>query len=654
MPGWALPAAALLGSLFASRGNGGSEFSPEQKRLYGTQADIADMMKDLYASRIANEERYMGDAMGRVFGYVDETMGRRPDLLYAPGIFEHMPRDVPPPSAPEWVPFGAAEKVQTVTPSPPPGPSPVGTLGHPLADARPVVDVVPPVDLGAVTQLMSGTMGKVWDKATDVVVGLKDRILGSVTPDWESWSDEEIWKNLWEGEDKPGTNWKEWLGLEGMSTVDALRGLEKLMRDTLQLDELGEPFRQPFEGMYDPAQWASIPERVVSTSELAPKGEYSGPFEEYIDPATLQNLGPAVPTGDALGGTMPDIPNVNVADPQLWANYGGTTDFTRLPPTPVPEPAWRRRNREAGVRQEVELGQYWPEEDKGPVPIRLVSAADVQRLIDSGLTLELVNYDGSSLTNSEWEAFQAGGGDAVYAKGVHSGEAVEPGWWGDADYSGIYYLTSDEIDALLSGDTDQFDLGGEGRTPQEDLSLPLADKPRPQVSSLPPWFVKFNNPPTSVPSGPSPVGTLGHPSPVGTLGHPSAAPGENGSVSPGTVFTTDLDFDIIPTPTSSVPSAVVPDVDPTSLVPSVYVPDVDPTVQMDALMAGYDPAVATREDHLELVNAWRAVNPRREGETPDAHIKRAQDAIRAYIASKSQVASAEGKSPARPVRTRRL
>ena len=644
MAPWVLPAAALLGSIYANRGNGGSEFSPEQSRLYGTQADIADMMKDLYASRIANEERYLGDAMGRVFGYVDETMGRRPDLLYAPGIFEHMPRDVSPPSAPEWVPFGPAEKVQTVTPPPPPGPSPVGTLGHPLADARPIVDVVPPVDLSDVTQLMSGTMGKVWDKATDVIVRLKDDLLRNLVnrpgTDWESWSDEEIWKNLWEGEDKPGTNWKEWLGLEGMSTVDALRGLEKLMRDTLQLDELGEPFRQPFEGMYDPAQWASIPERVVSTSKFTPKGEYSGPFEEYIDPATLQNMGPAVPTGDALGGTMPDIQGVNVADPQLWANYGGTTDFTRLPTTILPEPAWRRQNREAGVRSQIEKGQYEPVPDQGSVPIRPVSAADVQRLIDSGLTLELVNYDGSSLTDSEWEAFQRGEGDAVYAKGVHSGEAVKSGLFDDVDYRGIYYLTSDEIDALLSGDTDQYDPRGEGRTPQEDLSLPLADSPLPQVSGLPTGWADLNKPPTNVPSGPSPVGTLGHPSPVGTLGHPSAAPGENGSVPPGTVFTTDLDFDIIPTPTSSVPSAVVP--------------DVDPTVQMDALMAGYDPAVATREDHLELVNAWRAVNPRREGETPDAHIKRAQDAIRAYIASKSQVASAEGKSPARPVRTRRL
>ena len=47
MAGWALPAAAFLGSLFASRGNGGSEFSDEQKQLFGTQAELAEMMKNI-------------------------------------------------------------------------------------------------------------------------------------------------------------------------------------------------------------------------------------------------------------------------------------------------------------------------------------------------------------------------------------------------------------------------------------------------------------------------------------------------------------------------------------------------------------------------------------------------------------------------------
>ena len=56
---------------------------------------------------------------------------------------------------------------------------------------------------------------------------------------------------------------------------------------------------------------------------------------------------------------------------------------------------------------------------------------------------------------------------------------------------------------------------------------------------------------------------------------------------------------------------------------------------MDALMAGYDPTVATKEDHTRLVNAWKAANPRQEGETGNAHRLRAQDAIRSYIASKS-------------------
>ena len=54
MVGWALPAASLLGSLYmANRGEGGgSEFSPQQEKLFDTQVDIADMMKGLYESRV--------------------------------------------------------------------------------------------------------------------------------------------------------------------------------------------------------------------------------------------------------------------------------------------------------------------------------------------------------------------------------------------------------------------------------------------------------------------------------------------------------------------------------------------------------------------------------------------------------------------------
>ena len=122
--GWALPAASLLGAIYTgSRGEGGgSEFSPQQEKLFDTQVDIADMMKGLYESRIANEEQYLGDALSRVFQYADRMQNRSPDLLHAPGIFEFMPKGRQREGqAPEWQPFtpeGGAEKVATVTPPP--------------------------------------------------------------------------------------------------------------------------------------------------------------------------------------------------------------------------------------------------------------------------------------------------------------------------------------------------------------------------------------------------------------------------------------------------------------------------------------------------------------------------------------------------------
>lgn len=492
--GLALPAASLLAGLYAGRGNGGgSEFSEERGRVYGAQADIAEQMRDLYKSRIANEERYLGDAMGRVFGYVDETMGRRPDLLYAPGIFEFMPRDVPPPSVPEWVPLGGPEKVETVTPPPedlPPFPE---TLEwQDMAKLKPGTDIVPPLDVGVLAQLMSGTMGNIWDTASGVISGLKDdflRFIGS-EPDWESWSDEEIWENLWEEKGKPGTNWKEWLGIEDLPLAAALRGLETLMHDTLGIDkkrgEAGEKFNYPYKQQYDPRGLEELMTRVMSTRDFTPPGESSGPFEDYIDPTTLEVVGPTVP-GRA---PMPDIDMDEFIAAMQARAESGISDFTGLPTTILPEPAWRRRSREEGVRRQVEEGEYEPVADEGFVPIRPVSAAEVKRLYDAGLNMEFVNADGSSLTSSEWEAFQRGEGDPVYAKGVHSGEAKKPGWWGDADYSGIYYLTMDEIDAFLSGEGDPWSLRGEGRTPQG----PLAESALPSVSSLPPGWAELNRP----------------------------------------------------------------------------------------------------------------------------------------------------------------
>tara|TARA_R100001594_G_scaffold24360_1_gene47818 strand:+ start:1112 stop:2494 length:1383 start_codon:yes stop_codon:yes gene_type:complete len=363
-PGWALPAATLLAGLFSARGNGGgSEFSDEQRRLYGTQADIADMMADLYQSRIANEERYLGGAMDRVFGYVDDSLGRNPDLLYAPGIFEFMPRDARGPEVPRpaWEPYVPGEQEVTQDPPPDPPPFPVDEEGwRSLEGLKPVRDVVPPMDLGVLQNLMMNTMGSVWDKAGSVVDGMKDKILGSVKTDWESWSDEEIWENLWEGEDKPGTSWKDWLGLENMNTADALRGLENIMRDTLGLDHMPTAEQQeafspgPHSGRYDPEQWMTLQGREVPSSTFVPPGGYTDYPVMRVDTATGEVLGPQVPEG----GTPIDLPPEITADPSLWANYGGTELFTGLMPGVQPERADDRRERIEREDAAIESGEY--------------------------------------------------------------------------------------------------------------------------------------------------------------------------------------------------------------------------------------------------------------------------------------------------------
>ena len=165
MAGWALPAAAFLGSLFASRGNGGSEFSPEQKRLFGTQADLAEMMKGLYASRIANEERYMGGAMDRVFGYVDESLGRAPDLLHAPGIFEFMPKTSGQvlPDRPAWAPYAPGAEKPTE-----PKTEPKIEIEDPVLDpedATPITEIVPPVDVGAIASMLPAEYARILSSA---------------------------------------------------------------------------------------------------------------------------------------------------------------------------------------------------------------------------------------------------------------------------------------------------------------------------------------------------------------------------------------------------------------------------------------------------------------------------------------------------------
>jgi len=330
--GWALPAASLLGAIYTgSRGEGGgSEFSPQQEKLFDTQVDIADMMKGLYESRIANEEQYLGDALSRVFQYADRMQNRSPDLLHAPGIFEFMPKGRQREGqAPEWQPFtpeGGAEKVATVTPPP------LDDRGlRALEDLNPVTEMLPPIDIGALAGMMPWQIKK-----------MLEGLLPGGGP-----------KNLEEAlgqEGETDTDWDAWL----KDMPETLRSLERTMEETLgtrDKPELTNPYRQ----QYDPKDLEELFTRVMSTSDFTPPGEYSGPFEDYIDPTRLELVGPTVPDREPT----PDLPaSINVADPNVWANYGGVTDFTGLIPGIQEEPAWRARRREERHEAAIEAGDY--------------------------------------------------------------------------------------------------------------------------------------------------------------------------------------------------------------------------------------------------------------------------------------------------------
>ena len=419
MAGWVLPAATLLSAIYAgSRGDGGgSEFSPQQERLFDTQADIADMMKGLYESRIANEEQYLGDAMSRVFQYADRMQNRSPDLLNAPGIFEFMPKGRQREGqAPEWQPF-APEAGKPAEVPPPENPILQDKGLRDLEDLNPVTDVVPRVDMNALAALLPRIFAQMGagPEGLEEALGLD----GKTDTDWLGWMN-----------DMPET----------------LRSIERTMEDTLgtgDKPELNNPYRQ----QYDPKELEELMTRVMSTADFTPKGEYSGPFEDYIDPTTLEVLGSTTPDGSPT----PDLPpGFNVADPNLWANYGGVSDFTGMMPGVQEEPAWRTRRREERNREEIEGGEYWPVINEGPRTIRTVTGKDVQTLIDRNINFELLNKDGSSLTTAQIEELMAGTStQPVYIKNVHTGTAEEAGWFGEADYSGINFLTDADIAGLL-------------------------------------------------------------------------------------------------------------------------------------------------------------------------------------------------------------
>jgi hypothetical protein len=77
-------------------GGGGQEYTKGQRRFYGAQADIAEVQRDAFARRAANDERFLNLGMEQVFGHLANIMGEQPRALHAPGIFTHQPRQATP------------------------------------------------------------------------------------------------------------------------------------------------------------------------------------------------------------------------------------------------------------------------------------------------------------------------------------------------------------------------------------------------------------------------------------------------------------------------------------------------------------------------------------------------------------------------------
>ena len=428
MVGWALPAASLLGSLYmANRGEGGgSEFSPQQEKLFDTQVDIADMMKGLYESRIANEEQYLGDALSRVFQYADRMQNRSPDLLHAPGIFEFMPKGRQREGqSPEWQPFtpeGGTQPKEPVNPI-------LDDQGlRALEDLNPVTDIVPPIDMGA----LAGMMPWQWAKLLSGKPGSLEEALGL---DGETDTDWDAWLN-----DMPQT----------------LTKIEDMMRDTLGIDKkrgaAGEAFYNPWARTYDDNLWRTAGGIERDSADLAPPGELNPGSGVRIDPVTGEVYGDSFP--------IPDIDYDTFINAMQARGESGTQAFTNQIPGIVREPAWRSRARDERIAQEVEEGEFIPEGDKS-YPIRPVSGSDVQKLLewatkgegrDGGL--QFVLEDGSSATGEQIMAYAAGEGPPLYLRDIWTGAMLEAGYLPgpDQDYlsKNQQRLTAEEIDALLA------------------------------------------------------------------------------------------------------------------------------------------------------------------------------------------------------------
>jgi len=382
MAGWALPAAAFLGSLFASRGNGGSEFSPEQRRLFGTQADLAEMMKGLYASRIANEEEYMGGALDRVFGYVDDSLGRAPDLLHAPGIFEFMPKTGGQVAMdrPAWAPYApGAEKPIEPEPKTEPKIEIEDTVLDP-ADATPITEIVPPVDVGAIASMLPAEYARILSSA--MTPGEYTQILDSGPGTLE----EAL--GLEEGVD-PASEVLSWI----KNTPEALADIEEHIRRISGADKLrgekGEALDMRGRGFkYDPTQ---VPTYEISTTDLIPPGDGGIGGRPMRIGASGEVLGPVVPEGGTL-----ELPTEDVLA-ALQAR--GTQPITRLLPGIKEEPRWREERNEAKEDAEIEAGEFTNETHGTTRPIIELTDAQLNNLMKYSegpgeLNFEIIERDG--------------------------------------------------------------------------------------------------------------------------------------------------------------------------------------------------------------------------------------------------------------------
>ena len=385
MAGWALPAAAFLGSLFASRGNGGSEFSPEQRRLFGTQADIADMMKDLYASRIANEERYLGGALDRVFGYVDESLGRAPDLLHAPGIFEFMPKTSGQvlTERPAWEPYAPGGEVP---PPPADEPPPEDIVPDPVldpADATPITEIVPPVDVGAIVSMLPEEYARILSSAMTP---------GEYTQILDSGGTLEEALGLEEGVD-PASEVLSWI----KDTPEALADIEEHIRRISGADNLrgekGEALDMRGRGFkYDPTQ---LPTYEISTTDLIPPGDGGIGGRPMRIGASGEVLGPVVPED----GTPLELPTEDVLAALQARGTEALSPFTRLLPGIKEEPRWREERNEAKEDAEIEAGEFTNETHGTTRPIIELTEAQLNNLMKYSegpgeLNFEIIERDG--------------------------------------------------------------------------------------------------------------------------------------------------------------------------------------------------------------------------------------------------------------------